>query len=159
MLTRYEYLYTKKKAKDLSGKLFEFENGRVWDSKSKQFIEDTTYKRYQLYLRLSEFEKKQLQEEWDKYYLECAKSPYGLLFWEMKPLYLANDMKGVKEMAIKSKELKDVPVVKKPSSIDPNELIMKMNSYLTLRYELKILTDLVEEYAEIYEKKDEKSSL
>jgi len=154
MLSRYEYLYTKKKAKSLSDKLFEFENGRLWDERKKEFQSDETYKKYKAYMGMTQGDKEKLDEQWILYYKKCSESEYGKIFWAMKPLFLAGDMAGVRELAKKSKELQGVKPIDKPSSIDPNELLMKMNLYFTL-----VLSDLIEEYAEIYEKKDDKAVL
>lgn len=159
MLTRYEYLYTKNKAKKLSDKLFEFENGRMWDEKKKEFKDVDTYKKYLIYVNYSEKEKNELKDKWNAYYQECAKSPYGKIFWAMKPLYFLKDIPAIKELAKKAKELFGVAPIKKPSSVDPFELLMSIASYHTLRYELKVLNDIVDEYQPIYEKSDDKGGL
>jgi hypothetical protein len=159
MLSRYEYLYTKKKAKSLSDKLFEFENGRMWDERKKEFFSDDTYKKYISYMKMSETDRTKLENEWQEYYRKCSDSVYGKLFWEMKKLYMSKDIKGIKELAKKAVELTGIKLITKPSSIDPSELLMRMSAYFSIRYELKILMDLISEYAEVYEKKDEKMGL
>jgi len=158
MLSRYEYLYTKKKDKSLSDKLFEFANGRIWDERKKQFYTNDTYKQYTNYINLSPLEKTKIEESWNNYYKKCRESEYGKLFFSMKDAFKRHDQKLIKEIVEKSKAM-TTPYTPQPSSIDPNELIMKMNTYFTLRYESKILTDLVEEYSDIYEKKDERMGL
>lgn len=159
MLTRYEYLYTKNKAKKLNDKLFDFKNGRVWDEKKKEFQEVDTYKKYLIYAGYPESKKQELKEKWNAYYKKCAESPYGKIFWAMKSLYFIKDMEGIKKLVKKSKELIDVTPITKPSSIDPFELLMQISSYNLLKYELKILNDLIDEYSPIYEKQSETSGL
>lgn len=169
MISKNEYLYAKSRLAKLEDLIFHFEVGQIWkEEKDKNGEEvgqwvvdkDSLYKAYLTYSNMSIADKELLANKWKQYYKDVKAGPRAQLYFnELKPAFIAGNMELVKALVAKSKTL-PLSGAKQPSSIDPDELLRKLNGYMTAKSATKVLRALVKEYKDIYEiDKTSKSTL
>ncbi len=149
MISRYEYLYIKSKIKNMENVIFEYQNG-------------STYATWEKYLALNDTQKKELEDNWDKYYQDIRNGYYAKQANKAAQAFKINggiqSTRIVKEIVEEVRQSK-VPYIKKPSSIDPEELKMKMHSYFVYINKLNQMKKLVEEFSPVYEGKSSKNDI
>lgn len=152
MISKYEYLYAKKKKDDLTFKLIEYE------------AKSNVYAMWKKWESMSPSEKHDLIEKWDKYYAACNDSYYGKKYQEARGYFSGWVKTGDKEIKAKLmtivNEVKqsDIPFIKKPSTIDPRELERKMLRYFEVKKKQQEYKDLFDEYEAIFEPKKTKGN-
>lgn len=147
MISRYEWLYTKVQIDKLSNLIFSFENEQT-----------SLYKKWEKYMHMNDQERELLDAQWNEYYKKCREEEYGKLFFSVKDAFKRNDKKLLQQIIDKSKSM-TVSYNRQPSSIDPNELVHKIQPYFMMKNELSKLEFLYKEYAEVYQPKSDKLGL
>lgn len=134
MISRPEYLYLKSRSEKIGNQLFDFE------------YKSELYQMWTKYINLSEDEKVKLHNAWNNYYKQAHDGYYGQMFRK------AGKVNQLKEV-IKEMYEANVPYIKTPSTLDPNELVIKMRRYFELKNKFNVYKDTLEEYAPVYESK------
>lgn len=142
MISRNEFLYTKKKMNDTSNLIFDME------------MKSDMYKKYEKFNAMSELEKDALLEKWDEFYKDCREGYYGKMYFSMREHFNNGLIDEIKRIAKEVKESK-VPFRVGPTTIDPRDLLLKMEPYFALLSRLKELTATYNEYKDIFEKKED----
>lgn len=168
MISRYEWLYIKGRIAKIEDILRHYEQGQIKnpDYKEEDFanlqkmewIPDTTYDRWRNYMALPEATREKLTKDWDEYYKKCRNNDYGKLFFSMRQAFREQNISLLKEMVAKSHTL-TAPHIVKPSTIDPNELIEKMEPYFMMKGSLRKLKVTYDEYEKVYQPKGERDGL
>ena len=168
MISKFEWLYVKAKIKKLGEQIAHFEAGetleKTWDEIRQVYIEEykpdskEIYEKWQKWSHMTSNEKATLIHEWNKYYMDCSNSQSGKMFWSLYPRFKKGDWLGIKEEVEKYKQEEKQPKIKKPSSIDPSELVASMGKYFEAKSELRQLRKTYDEYQDVYRSKEEQKN-
>lgn len=142
MVSKAEYLFITVRVRNLREAIAEYE------------FKDETYEMWKKWEKMNPEEKKKLREAWDEYYVKCQNSGPGQRFWEMYPAFKAKDIQTLNRLAEQGKRLAGEGHILKPSSVDPEELNMKMWKYFDAVKTLKTLEQIVDEFEPVYGAKD-----
>jgi len=141
-MNKSEYLETKLKRDQLHSKILDFEGG------FKPFDEEQLFMKWKRWNALSPTDRDQLKKGWDAYYKTCHDSFYGQ---KMRGAAEAKNDPAAIAVIVAEVKSKPFPFTTKPSSIDPEELEMKMQSYWNAKNRLEKLNELVGTYESVYE--------
>lgn len=144
-MTKTEYFETKVKCKKLKSQVQDFELG------FKPFDEEKLYDVWKKYQALSEPQKQALRRQWDEYYEAARGGYFGQKAREASQLMKSGQTEKLKELVAEVKYTDNK--LKKPSSIDPDELERKMWPYFNAITTVKKWDELLEQYAPLYESK------
>ncbi len=140
MISRAEYLYLKSRSEKIGNQLFDCE------------YKSELYQMWTKYMNLSEDEKVKLKNAWNNYYKQAHDGYYGQMFRKAGRAAEDGKVNQLKEVVREMNEA-NVPYIKTHSTLDPDELVIKMRRYFELKNKLKELKDALEEYAPVYESK------
>lgn len=152
MISKYEYLYAKKKKDELTFKLAEYE--------AKSIV----YAMWQKWQAMSPAEKQDLINKWEAYYTACNNSYYGKKYREARSYFSGwvntGDGEAKSKLLAIVNEVKhsNVSFLKTPSTIDPRELERKMTKYYDVKKRQQEYKDIFDEYEEIFEPKKTKGN-
>ncbi len=112
---------------------------------------------YKKYLAMSDLEKASLNLAWENYYQDVWETHEGQRFTQMRIAFELGDMSSVKEL--NREEMKEKPMLKKPSSVSPEDLVRDSNvkKYFKVKETLKEMDaegldqSMLKERAEIFE--------
>lgn len=150
MISKYEYLYAKKKKDDLKLKLANYE------------AKSNVYAMWKKWLAMSPVDQEKLMNDWSSYYKACYNSYYGRKFWEARKHFTnwmstSNGEDKAKLLAIVQEvKTSTVPFLKTPSSVDPDELERRLRRYYEMKKKQQEYQDMFDEYEEIFEPKKSK---
>ncbi len=122
MITKNEFLYIGVQIEKITDILFDFE------------FKSEIFRSWKKWIALPEERKQSLLRDWELYYKEGCTHPIGLKFTEAVKAFKSRDTQLLQKITI---EIKDLPVRKTPSSIDPEDLERQMSSYFQMQEKLK----------------------
>lgn len=131
MISRNEFMYVKNKLQDVEQRLMEME------------VNSETYKKWDKFNGMSEIEKQLLMQKWDTYYKDCREGYWGQRFFTMKQKFLSGEPMEPEDST--------QAMHTKPSSLDPLELLIKMEPYFELKRKKRELQNQYDEYKDVFE--------
>jgi hypothetical protein len=119
------------------------------------------YDKWKLWLELNIEKKREIGENWNKYYKDCWSSESGILFKRAGEALKTGNADIVRACAQRAREIKENNgyTLIKPTTINPDDFSRLMSPYFTLKSKKEEMEAVIEEYKDIYESKKEKSNL
>lgn len=118
--------------------------------------------KWKIYSNLTQHQMGELKSKWIKYYDDCRKTKVYELFRKQSEAFKINDLTTLKEISEEMTRIRENNEFEytKPSSIDPDEMRMRLQPYWTVK-DLLEGTEISEksETKNIFGKKESESSL
>lgn len=97
--------------------------------------ESDLLKKWNVYQNLTQSQINELKAKWDKYYDDCRKTKVYELFRKQSEAFKINDLTTLKEISEEMTRIRENNEFEyqKPSSIDPDEMRMRLQPYWVVK--------------------------